>query len=247
MNIFLAGNDGYRKKRFDVHCSDIYVLESYHYVLSQEWMFPLFNQFKGFLLDSGAFTYMTSKKNDKVNWDKYIEDYADFINRLDIKYFFELDIDVIVGIKEVERLRAKLESLTGKKSIPVWHKARGLEYWKEMVKNYDYVAIGGIVTGEIKRSQYDVFYPLLKIAKENKCKVHGLGFTNLKGLEKYKFYSVDSTAWLSGNKFGAVYWFDGKTMQKKGKEAGQKVITKKVAMHNFTEWVKFSKYAENNL
>ena len=116
-----------------------------------------------------------------------------------------------------------------------------------MCEEYDYVAIGGIVTQEIKRTQYDVFYSLLKIAKDNKCKVHGLGFTNLKGMEKYKFHSVDSTSWLSGNKFGAVYLFNGKTMQKTTKPTGTRVKTNEVAIHNFTEWVKFSKYAEVNL
>jgi hypothetical protein len=66
-------------------------------------------------------------------------------------------------------------------------------------------------------------------------------------MEKYKFYSVDSTSWLSGNKFGAVYLFNGKTMKKQLKKPGQRVKTKEVAKHNFKEWVKFSQYAENNL
>jgi len=116
-----------------------------------------------------------------------------------------------------------------------------------MCKEYDYIAIGGIVTQEIKRTEYDVFIPLLKIAKKNNAKVHGLGFTNLKGMEKYKFHSVDSTSWLSGNKFGSVYLFNGKTMVKQNKSPGQRVKTKETGIHNFNEWVKFSKYAENNL
>jgi hypothetical protein len=247
MKLFIAGNDGFRKERFDLFLKDLYILESYHYVIKQKWMFPLINEFKGFLLDSGAFTFMTSLKGKSIDWEVYVINYGNFIKLHDIKYFFELDIDPIVGLKEVERLRHLLEKTSERKCIPVWHKSRGLDYWKQMCKDYDYVAIGGIVTQEIKRSEYDVFYPLLKIAKENNCKVHGLGFTNLKGMVKYKFYSVDSTSWLSGNKFGAVYLFDGETMQKQNKQLGQRVKTNKTAIHNFTEWVKFSKYAEQNL
>ena len=116
-----------------------------------------------------------------------------------------------------------------------------------MVDEYDYVAIGGIVTKEIKQSEHKIFYSLLEIAKKNNCKVHGLGYTNLKGIEKYHFYSVDSTSWLSGNRFGAVYWFDGKTMKKQNKKIGQRVKTNMTAINNFNEWVKFSKYAETNL
>jgi len=243
MKIFLAGSGWNR------HCwenRDFYNfnrLESFVYIKGEE---KNISKYKMFLLDSGAFTFM-NKNNGNVNWDDYIIKYANFINQFDVKYFFELDIDVIVGIKEVERLRAKLELLTNKKSIPVWHKSRGLEYWKQMCKDYEFVAIGGIVTQEIKRTEYDVFYDLLKIAKQNNTKVHGLGFTNLQGLEKYKFYSVDSTSWLSGNRFGAVYWFDGKTMKKQNKGIGQRVKTHMTALNNFNEWVKFGQYAENNL
>lgn len=247
MKLFLAGNDGYRKQRFDLFLKDLYILESYHYIIKQEWMFSLFKEFKGFLLDSGAFTFMTSLKGQNINWEQYVINYGKFVKEHDIKLFFELDIDSIVGIEEVERLRGLLEKIAERKCIPVWHKSRGLEYWKKICKDYDYVAIGGIVTQEIKRSEYDVFLPLLKIARENNTKVHGLGFTNLKGMVKYKFYSVDSTSWLSGNKFGAVYLFDGKTMHKQNKQIGQRVKTNEVAIHNFTEWVKFSKYAKTNL
>ena len=200
------------------------------------------------MLDSGAFTFMTSKKDIKINWDKYVEDYAKYINRLDIKLFFELDIDSVVGLKEVERLRAKLEKLTNKKCIPVWHKSRGKEYWLQMVKDYDYVAFGGILTDGIKTKKIIEYFPwFIQTAHQNNCKIHGLGFTNLKALKELRLDSVDSTSWVSGNRFGAVYWFDGKTMQKQNKKEGQRIKTKEVAIHNFKEWVKFQKYAEVNL
>ena len=243
MKIFLAGSGWNRHCWENRDFFDFNRLESFVYIKGEEKNIPKYNMF---LLDSGAFTYM-NKSGSNLNWDNYIVEYANFINKYNVKYFFELDIDSIVGINEVERLRNKLEKLTNKQCIPVWHKSRGLEYWKKMCLDYDFIAIGGIVTKEIKSSQYDVFFPLLKIAKENNCKVHGLGFTNLKGLEKYKFYSVDSTSWLSGNRFGAVYWFDGITMKKRNKEIGQRVKTNMTALNNFNEWVKFSKYAENNL
>ena len=231
----------------EIKLNELYVLESYHYVRSAKWMLPLFKLFKGFLLDSGAFTFMSSVKDKSINWEQYINDYGNYVKENNIEYYLELDIDVIVGLKEVERLRKKLETIVGRKCIPVWHKSRGIENYKQLVKEYDYIAIGGIVTQEIKRSQYDVFYTLLKIAKENNCKVHGLGFTNLKGLEKYKFYSVDSTAWLSGNKFGGVYHFNGVEMIKQNKKIGQKIKPNEVAVQNFVEWVRYLKYAEVNL
>jgi hypothetical protein len=245
MNIYLAGSGWEKTCWANRNFYNFNRLESFIYLSDFEK--NIIHKYKNFLLDSGAFTYLNQSKGKNINWEQYVVKYANFVKQHDIKLFFELDIDPIVGLKEVERLRDLLEKTAERKCIPVWHKSRGLEYWKQMCKDYEYVAIGGIVTQEIKRSEYDVFYALLKIAKENNTKVHGLGFTNLKGMEKYKFYSVDSTSWLSGNKFGAVFLFDGKTMQKQIKKTGQRVKTNEVAIHNFTEWVKFSKYAETNL
>ncbi len=242
MIMFLAGENAEAWKKRDYF--DFNRLASYHYMRDE---IKLIKNFKRFILDSGAFTFINSTKDENINWEEYVINYGKFVKEHDIQHFFELDIDPIVGLKEVERLRTILEESAERPCIPVWHKSRGLDYWKKMCKDYDYVAIGGIVTQEIKRSEYDVFYPLLRIAKENNCKVHGLGFTNLKGLEKYKFYSVDSTSWLSGNKFGAVYLFNGRTMLKQNKKEGQRVKSNMVAIHNFTEWVKFSEYAELNL
>jgi hypothetical protein len=245
MNIYLAG-DGWEKVCWGNRCFyDFNRLQSFVYMT--EFERSIISKYKNFILDSGAFTYLNKTKGKQVDWDKYINDYATYIYKNNIKLYFELDIDPIVGLKEVERLRKCLEKITKIACIPVWHKSRGLKYWEWMCDNYNYVAIGGIVTQEIKRTEYDVFYPLLEIAKKSSTKVHGLGFTNLKGLEKYKFYSVDSTSWISGNKFGSVYLFDGKSMAKQNKKPGQRVLTNEVAKHNFSEWVKFSKYAEQNL
>ena len=247
MKVFLAGVEHglniyiYKELEKEKNKKHLPILISYYYMTKKtEQLLP---EYKNILLDSGAFTFMNNFKG-KVNWDEYIKNYADFINKYDIKYFFELDIDAIEGIKEVERLRNKLETLTNKKCIPVWHKSRGLEYWKKMTKEYDYVAIGGIVVKEIKQKEYKYFKPLLEIAKKNKCKVHGLGFTNLKLLHKYHFYSVDSTAWTSGNMFGSIYKFEKNTLKKYNKPEGKKVKSKDTAINNFIEWTKFSEYAD---
>lgn len=241
MKIFLAGS-GHVNMWLDENFTNFYRLESYHNISNQER--KRVTEYKDFILDSGAFTYLNGADGN-INWDKYVENYAAFINKYGVKNFIELDIDPIVGIKEVERLRSKLEQLTDKKSIPVWHKSRGKDYWLKMVREYNYVAIGGIVTREIKPSEYKYFHWLLAEAKKQNCKVHGLGFTNLKGLEEYNFYSVDSTSWLSGNRFGSIYKFNGKTLLKFDKPAGMRVKTNKTAQNNFYEWVKFANYKES--
>jgi hypothetical protein len=202
-----------------------------------------------FLLDSGAFSYMNGVKSTKEELEIYLEEYIKFINKYDIKYFFELDVDVIFGIDFVERLRKRLEEGTGKKCIPVWHKSRGIEYWKTMVENYDYIAIGGLAIKHIKKKEYPLIRKMVDYAYSKGVKVHGLGFTQTKELSKYKFYSVDSSSWLSSVSRGQVLnYFNGYTMQNKKLDKGnKKVVISKMLEFNLKEWIKFQKYAEKNL
>lgn len=242
MKIFLAGNNWYWIWA-DKQYFDFYRLESYVYI-SKSPEKEHIPKYTSFLLDSGAFTYLNGAKTN-VDWEMFIENYAAFIKKYKVKSYIELDIDSVVGLKEVERLRNKLETLVGYKSIPVWHKSRGKQYWLDMVREYDYVAIGGIVTREIKPSEYKFFHWLLAEAKKQNCKVHGLGFTNLKGLQEYDFYSVDSTSWLSGNRFGSIYKFNGKSMVKFDRQPHQRVKTNETALNNFQEWLKFQQYMDS--
>jgi len=243
MKLYLAGQNGH--PWIEDQFFDFYRLESYFNIAKKE--IEHISKYKSFLLDSGAFSYMNGLCSKDVNWNIYIEEYADFINKHKINLFMELDIDNVVGYKEVRKLRNKLENLTQRQCIPVWHKSRGKEEWINLIKEYNYVAIGGIVTREIKPREYKYFHWLLNKAKEHNCKVHALGFTNLKELTEYPFYSVDSTSWLSGNRFGGVYIFNGISLEKYNKKKGQRVRNKKVAKHNFYEWIKFQKYADINL
>lgn len=225
--------------------NSIYVLESFFY--NDDWVEKHIPLFKDFLLDSGAFTFFTNK-HIKADWESYVDRYAAYIVKNDIKHFFELDIDSIVGYEKVLELRKRLEEKAGRPCIPVWHKSRGKEEFLKMCDEYKYVAVGGIVSKEITSDQYPIFTWLINEAHKRGCKIHGLGFTNLEGLKKYNFDSVDSTSWTTGNRFGSVYHFNGKTMDKYDKKPGQKLAdAKTVAIHNFLEWVKFQKYADIHL
>lgn len=243
MKIHLAGNDGYRKDQFKL--SELNILESYYYIRAQEWMYPLLKTFKSFMLDSGAFTYIES--GETTDWEKYVDEYADFVKEQDIELFFELDVDSLIGLERVESLRARLEKRAGRKCIPVWHRSRGWDYWKKMCRTHKYIAIGGIVSKEISSADFPIFTRMLKYAHERGVKVHGLGFTNYRGMLKYKFDSVDSTAWLYGNRGGFLYRFNGRGLDKIQAPKGVRLKPIESAIHNFTEWVKFAKYAEVNL
>lgn len=223
-----------------------YLLESFWYF--QDWQKPLLESSDLFLIDSGAFTFMNTVKG-QVDWNDYLSRYIQFINQNDIEHFFELDVDSILGYEAVKKMRAKLESETGRQSIPVWHVSRGKDEFVRMCEEYDYVAFGGLLTDGIPTKQIVKYLPwFIKTAHAHGCKIHGLGFTNLKELPNIHFDTVDSTSWLSGSRFGHVYRFNGHTIETHTAPAGHKTAHyKQLDLNNLREWIKFQEYAENHL
>lgn len=215
-----------------------YILESFYYITP--FITENIKYFGGFLLDSGAYTFMQNPK--KMNYKEYADSLIKYVNKNNIENFFELDIDYLIGYPEVKKLRRYIESETKKQSIPVFHKVRGIKEWEAMCEEYNYVAIGTI--GEYKKNPEILRY-MLKIARKTNTKVHGLGFT-VKNLQQFDFYSVDSTSWLTGQKFGYLYKFNGEVLEKFNRKAGQRLADyKAVTRNNFTEWVKYQKYMDN--
>ena len=65
-----------------------------------------------------------------------------------------------------------------------------------------------IYNRQFKSKQIPMIKKFLKDASKEKCKVHGLGFTQTKLLKDYPFYSVDSTTWSAGHRFGELHCFN---------------------------------------
>lgn len=154
------------------------------------------------LIDSGAHSF---QKGKKVNWLEYTRQYADFIKNFDrpnIVGYFEMDVDNVIGYEKVLELRKILHQVTDK-IIPVWHKSRGIENFKEMCKNYSgkVVAISGFKNEDIRDEQYIMF---VKYAKKYNCRIHCLGMTRKAILDKVPFDYVDSSSWVQQSVFGRI-------------------------------------------
>lgn len=245
MIIYLSGASNNKKTAQILASHHAFVLESFIYAnsITEKYM----NDFGGFMADSGAFTYLNGRSGEKIDWDDYAERYANFINKNHIKYYLELDVDKVIGYSEVLRLRDKLYSLTNVPPIPVWHRDRGKSDFIETCKNYPYVALGGIAIKEIDLCEYKYFPWFINTAHEHGAKIHGLGFTKMKGLEKYHFDSVDSTTWQTGGtRFGYLHVFNGRKICKIRRPEG-KALAPNTELFNLEQWIKFQKYALTHL
>lgn len=243
----LAGTDvGIRESLKDIYPLSKYMLSSFWHtkeITNREHlgMYLKLNEEDNYILDSGAFTMFTATK--KIDLKEYIDSYISFIKKHNIKRFIELDIGAMIPYGEVLDIRERLERETGKKPMPVWHSYLGIEEFYKMVHDYEYIAIGGIANGSIKRSDYHKFIKMNHYARNRGVKVHGLGFTG-QNCYKYGFYSVDSTSWTSGLRFGQVVKFQGNRIVNVRKPPNTKVDVDIAGANNYTEWCKFQRFCD---
>lgn len=248
MRIYLAANGKDIEKESLKYSKDKpkYLLETFYQGEKKCYIAMRFVGNENFLLDSGAFSFMCGAKITLEEMDQYVNRYIKFIRAADIKYFFEIDVDSIFGLKWVELWRKRIETLTGKKCIPVWHKSRGVDYFKKLCDDYDYIAIGGFAVKVIKQSEFDIIKDMVHYAYLHNVKVHGLGFTRTKIVSDFDFYSVDSSSWnLSAVRGSNINIFNGSYMKaEKISSSGKKVKQHELAALNLSEWIKYQKYMD---
>lgn len=151
-----------------------------------------------YMLDSGAFSYMNNPKKS-FNLKEHLKQYCYYINQFDIQDFIQLDLDVFMSIDEIENIRKKIYLQTHKQPIIVFHEERGHDYWINMCKENDFVAIGGLVIGTETNSiqRFERLSVFCEEAHTYNTRVHGLGFTPLALLNTRTMFfdTVDSTTW----------------------------------------------------
>ena len=179
-------------------------LMSYFYIRKKKYELACFirDHSEAILIDSGAHSFQFGKK---VDFLEYTKEYAEFIKKFDrpnVLGYFEMDIENVIGYDKVLELRKILEAVSDK-IIPVWHPLRGIQEYEKMCKEYSgkIVAIGGFRGTDIKDEQFLMF---LKVARKYGCKVHCLGMTRPKVLDKVPFDFTDSSSWTQQGIFGKI-------------------------------------------
>ena len=242
MQLYLASYKSMRPLLAGLEIRPKYILESFVY-MEERYIDEL--DLESFLLDSGAFTFL-SNQTANIDWTAYVRKYADFIKRRQIQNYFELDIYKIIGKQRTEELRDMLQQMTGIACIPVWHRHLGREYLEQLASNFSYIAFGGFAIGDIRPSEYRFIPELLKICERYKCRVHGLGFTSQPWLKKCPFFSIDSSTWVSGQRFGRLFEFKNGELKGYSPPKGFRA-TRRTWTETLKAWIEFAQYAEEYL
>lgn len=176
-----------------------YILESYHYVGRQSAVDRMREDGVKVFLDSGAFSAYTK------GVDVDIEAYCDYIHRNeDIieKIDGNICASVLDGIGDpllTYQNQKHMESL-GVRPLPCFHYGEDERYLEYYVANYDHITLGGMVpisTPQLILWLDRIWEKYLTDGSGNpRLKVHGFGLTANVLMERYPWYSVDSSSWV---------------------------------------------------
>ena len=194
-------------------------LMSYEYLkgkgVSQLKKYPDMHLF----IDSGAYTYITNPEFESYTieqWEEQIHKYLDWARKHKDSIFAiaDLDLQYLVGNEKVYEWRKKyFEPFMLETGIPVcfiYHE-EGLDQWEYMCKRYPYIGVSLNVDGSIDEADLrDKF----KIAEKYNTLIQGMASTRTAMLTQYPFYTVDSTTWNVGLKYGEISVWNGTKMSR---------------------------------
>ena len=156
-----------------------------------------------FFLDSGAFTeFNTGKQID-------IYAYADFIKEYEGRFDVASSLDNIYKEEQKSYANLKLLESLGCKVAPVFHCREDFKWLQRYLdEGYDYILLGGMVPESSKwiEEWLDYLWEHMLTNPDGtaKVKIHGFGMTVLHLMKKYPWYSVDSSSWTYGGRFGVA-------------------------------------------
>jgi hypothetical protein len=169
--------------------------------------------------------------------ERYVESYVLFLNKHRSRLFScaEMDVDYVLAFEEIwrgagswrgaleewwdSRRGARLDGSKGYTAPPIaywrerimsagvtvlvsWHSVREWKGWKDQCQTYRYLALPG---GEdVKEHQW---FPYVNEARKTGTYIHGFAGTKPDWLRRFPLYSVDSTSWLMGSKYGNTMIF----------------------------------------
>ncbi len=224
------------------------VLTSYHYAKTVRtdtrlnpdlWVRCLVGA-KHRMVDSGAFSFLYGSGDRGTDFDGYLAGYVAWL-RLKaraglVDTWVELDLSAVLGYDWVHRQRdAIISAGLGAGLITVWHSDADWDYWLRMLDEAArpgrsrYVAIEG---HHDDREPLD-YARFISEAYRRGVRVHGFMITGSQDLERFPFFSVDSTSWLSGCRYGQVSRLSRKGVGARGVKDG----TAPVAGTNWREHV----------
>lgn len=216
---FSKTSQGY-KRMTDVERKDRdgvrHVLESYHYIHRDIYVDRIRRDECKVFLDSGAFSAFTKGTEiDLPEYCDYVKRNFDILEQVDgIPMFSVLD-----GIGDPQKTydNQMLMERLGVRPLPCFHFGEDERWLEWYMSKYEYITIGGMVpisTPQLYLWLDRIFHKYLTDGSGRpRIRVHGFGLTSIGLMERYPWYSVDSSSWVQIASNGSIYIPDRATIQ----------------------------------
>ncbi len=220
MRLYLVGNTGHNTRHtintFDMYAGEairgvnpltMRILLSYHYFgevnLDELFEEKFVEPYPEVFGDSGAFSAKT--RGVKIDIDDYIRWITEFGHL--ITCYTNLDV---LGDHKKTKINQKIIEEAGLRPIPVFHVGSPFKVLDEYLERYNLIGLGAMVPhAKYTRRLMPWLIKCFKMAK-GRGVFHGFGLTNWTTLKSLPWFSVDSTSWGKGFRFGRVPVFDYK-------------------------------------
>jgi hypothetical protein len=154
------------------------------------------------VLDSGAWSSFT--QGVPIAIDAYIRWCHDSIP---VTWWYS-NLDDMTSWKITLQNQVIMEK-AGLKPVPVFHTGEPWKVLEDYCERYPFVAVGKIVPYSTRPA---VIVPWIRrvfeIAAKRGTNIHGFGVSNCNLIKMFPFFSVDSSSWTSGHRFGTVKLWD---------------------------------------
>jgi len=152
--------------------------------------------------DSGAFSAMT--QNGVVN----LKEYADWIKRYQHLFNAYANLDVIKDAEATWTNQQRLEKM-GLNPLPVFHILEDWKWLEHYLERYQYICLGVAGMQSRRAAVMRWLTRCFKMAN-GRAVYHGFGLTGWDVMKSFPWYSVDSSSWGKGFRWGKVPVFDEK-------------------------------------
>jgi len=176
------------------------ILLSYHYYRNVDLNNALARHFADLHLDifadSGAFSAMT--QGAKIS----LEGYATWIKKWKHLISCYANLDVIMDAETTWENQQRLEDM-GLQPIPVFHVLEDWKWLEHYVERYSYIALGVAGMQQRKDAVMAWLARCFAIAGD-RAVFHGFALTSWQVMKAFPWYSVDSSSWGRGFRYGEV-------------------------------------------
>ena|SRR2546421_622944 len=153
-------------------------------------------------LDSGAFSALMQGVHISI------DEYAEWICKYRHLISLYANLDVIKNAEATLKNQERLEKVYKLSPLPVFHVSEPWEILDYYLDRYSYIALG------VAGTRSHVYMPWLvkcfKRAEGRPVVYHGFGITTWETLKAFPWYSVDSSSWGNGFRYGKLRVFDEK-------------------------------------